>query len=96
MAFRSLPRAQFSTLQQGIFPVYFGMQTALPILLAITYPGEKTVLRRTDSSLAGVLAPENRYTVLAPLALIFSMGLANATIVGPATTRVMRQRKHQG
>ena len=33
--------------------------------------------------------------MLAPLVIMFSTSLANALVVGPATTRVMRERKHQ-
>ncbi|KAK3083594.1 hypothetical protein LTR53_020128, partial [Teratosphaeriaceae sp. CCFEE 6253] len=41
VAFTALPRAQFSTLQQAIFPPYFSFQTALPVILALTWPGDK-------------------------------------------------------
>jgi hypothetical protein len=37
-AYRILPRPQFSTLQSALFQTYF-MQTALPLILAFTFPG---------------------------------------------------------
>ena len=92
VAFRALPRPQFATLQSNIFPVYFAMQTALPAALALTYPGS----RGAPSSLSGVLADENRWSVLIPLAANFAAGAVNMLWLGPKTTEVMRLRKHQG
>ncbi|CAD6442857.1 209ed46b-7599-4741-b4be-838acc39bfe4 [Sclerotinia trifoliorum] len=94
VAFRSLPRAQFSVLQQNLFPIYFGIQTALPAVLAITYPGSHTHLG-TVSGISGTLAEVNRWSVLVPLATMFVTGLANMVVIGPATTRLMKERKHQ-
>lgn len=70
------------------------MQTALPVLLTLTYPGTKT--SRSSSSLAGVLMAQNRYTVFAPLALALTINAANLLYISPQTTKVMKQRKHQG
>jgi len=94
VAYKALPRPQFSSLQQKIFPIYFGIQTALPVVLALTYPGSKTSLG-TASSLSGVVAEANRMTVLMPLAAMFVAGLANLVYGGPATTSIMKERKHQ-
>ncbi|MCJ1314221.1 hypothetical protein MMC25_007901 [Agyrium rufum] len=91
VAYKALPRPQFATLQTALFPIYFGMQTALPILLALTYPGTRTAA----SGPTGVLAEENRLTVLAPLGLILSSSFANMALIGPQTTKIMRERKHQ-
>jgi len=96
VAYRALPRAQFSSLQQAIFPVYFSMQTALPVILALTYPGERTAIAFRPSSLSGVLETQNRLHVLTPLLAMFVTSLANLVAVGPATTRIMKERKHQG
>lgn len=98
MAYKALPRPQFSSLQQAIFPVYFSLQTALPVVLALTYPGEKSSLtsNSTPSGLGGFLAEKNRTSILIPLMTIFASSLANLFVVGPATTRIMRERKHQG
>lgn len=95
VAIRTLPRAQFALLQSKLFPIYFSMQTAIPIVLALTYPLNKTAIGGR-SGVAGVLAPSNRWAVLAPIALMFLAGLANLVVVGPATARCMRDRKSQG
>ncbi|KAF5873674.1 uncharacterized protein Bfra_005138 [Botrytis fragariae] len=94
VAYKSLPRPQFSVLQQNIFPIYFGIQTALPAVLAITYPGSRTHLG-TVSGISGTLAEVNRWSVMVPLATMFVTGLANLVVIGPATTRIMKERKHQ-
>ncbi|TVY49857.1 putative mitochondrial outer membrane protein [Lachnellula cervina] len=94
VAFKALTRPQFSQLQQKIFPIYFSIQTALPVVLALTYPGSRNPLG-PSSSLSGTLAESNRWSVLAPLATMFVGGLVNLVYVGPATTRIMRERKVQ-
>ncbi|KAI9732249.1 MAG: hypothetical protein M1818_007568 [Claussenomyces sp. TS43310] len=94
VAFRALPRPQFAVLQSKMFPIYFSLQTALPIVLALTYPGIPTPLG-TASGPAGVLADVNRWSVLAPILSAFATSLANLLVVGPATTRVMGERRQQ-
>ena len=96
MAYKALPRPQFASLQQAIFPIYLSLQTALPVLIALTYPGEHKLTGSTNSGLGGVLAEGNRTHVLMPLLMVFASSLANLALVGPATTRIMRERKHQG
>ena len=96
VAYRALPRPQFSSLQQAIFPVYFSMQTALPIILALTYPGERTAIAFRPSSFPGVFEQQNRLHVLTPLLTMFVTSFANLMAVGPATTQIMKERKHQG
>lgn len=91
MAFKTLPRPQFSLLQQKIFPIYFGMQTALPAVLALTYPGVGTA-----SGIQGVFVEANQSSVLAPLATMFITGLANMVLLRPATAKIMKARKLQG
>jgi hypothetical protein len=71
------------------------MQTALPVVLALTYPGVKSPLG-TASGLQGTFAEVNRWSVLLPLATMFVTGLANFAFIGPATTNIMKERKHQG
>ncbi|KAF7506321.1 hypothetical protein GJ744_011894 [Endocarpon pusillum] len=95
VAYRALPRPQFSSLQQAIVPIYFSMQAALPVILALTYPGERTAIGSRPSGLSGVLEQQNRLHVLTPLLTILVTGLANLMAVGPATTRIMKERKHQ-
>jgi len=72
------------------------MQTGLPVLLALTYPGVKTILGREGSGIGGTLTDVNRWSVLAPLATMFVTGVINMTFVGPMTTSIMKERKHQG
>ncbi|KAM7202082.1 protein of unknown function (DUF4149) domain containing protein [Naviculisporaceae sp. PSN 640] len=93
VSFQVLTRPQFAALMAKIFPVYFSMQTVLPVVMAITYPGSSTSL--APSGLAGVLDSSNRWTVLAPIAAIFASGLANLAVIGPATTKTMDERKRQ-
>jgi len=97
VSYRALPRAQFATLQQSIFPVYFALTSALPVLLAFTYPGTRPVLSTSPISAgwSGVLAETNRRSALIPLVTMFATSLANMLFVGPETTRIMRERKHQ-
>ena len=68
------------------------MQTALPAVLALTYPGSL----RGASGISGVMEKSNTYSVLVPLATMFVTGLANVAYLGPATTKIMRDRKVQG
>ena len=64
-------------------------------MLALTYPGSKSLLV-TASGIQGTLAEANRWSVLMPVATMFATGLANWAYVGPATTKIMKARKHQG
>ncbi len=96
IAYQALPRPQFSTLQQALFPVYFSLQTALPVVMALTYPGTQSPLGSSPSGPSGFFAKENRTSVLAPITTIFAMNLTNLLVLGPATTRIMRERKRQG
>lgn len=96
MAFKTLPRAQFASLQAAIFPIYFSLQTALPLLLALTYPSAKTLTGSSPSGFSGFFDSQNRLDVLTPIAMIFAINVANLTYVGPKTNHTMRLRKHQG
>lgn len=71
------------------------MQTALPAILALTYPGSKIHLD-PQSGIQGTFAEVNRWSVLVPLGIMFVAGLANWFIVGPKTIHIMKLRKHQG
>ncbi|KLJ05751.1 hypothetical protein EMPG_10791 [Blastomyces silverae] len=95
IAYRTLPRPQFSTLQASIIPVYFSIQAALPVVVALTYPGTKTFVGRGPSSLSGVFAEDQRTTTLLPLVTMFVAGLTNRLVLGPMTAKIMRQRRHQ-
>ncbi|KAI2792517.1 hypothetical protein POX_b02555 [Penicillium oxalicum] len=90
VAFRALPRPQFATLQTAIFPVYFSMQTALPIVVALTASRHGQAL-----GLSGLAAPENRFNTLLPMATVAITGLINMFVLRPLTVKTMRERKHQ-
>lgn len=64
-------------------------------MLALTYPGVKSP-HGAVSGLGGTMAEVNRWSVLAPLATIFVTSLINMVVIGPATTSIMKERKHQG
>ncbi|KAK0621248.1 hypothetical protein B0T17DRAFT_533397 [Bombardia bombarda] len=93
VSFQMLARPQFAILMAKLFPVYFSMQTALPVVLALTYPATTTT--PSGGGVAGVLDVANRWTVLVPIAAMFATALANLAVVGPATTRCMDDRKMQ-
>ena len=95
VSFRALPRAQFATLQTALFPVYFRMQTALPLLMALTYPAERTAIGTIPAGLSGILHPQNRLHALTPLSIIFATAVTNLLYIQPATVKCMRERKHQ-
>jgi hypothetical protein len=78
-----------------IFPIYFSMQTALPAVMALTYPGSKNPFG-SAGGVSGVLDPSNRWSVLAPLASAFLCSLGNLVFIGPATTKCMDERRQQG
>ncbi len=78
-----------------LFPIYFALQSALPAVLALTYPASRNPFGPAGG-IAGVLDSRNRATVLAPLAAAFVCAVANLAAVGPRTTRVMEERKAQG
>lgn len=94
-AFRVLPREQFATLQTHLLPIYFSVQTTLPLVLALTLPSERMATGTVASGIAGVLDPTNRVQVLIPLAVAFFTGAANCWMVGPATAKTMKKRKLQ-
>lgn len=71
------------------------MQAALPAVLALTYPGSRNPFGAA-AGVAGVLAPSNRWTVLAPLAGALLCGLANLVMVAPTTAKVVIERFEQG
>lgn len=88
IAFRVLPRPQFSVLQQHTFPTYFTLQSIIPVVLALTYP------RGRGGPAALYRGGENKL-VVSLFATMFITAVANWAWLGPATTRCMRERKHQ-
>ncbi|EMD01112.1 hypothetical protein BAUCODRAFT_29508 [Baudoinia panamericana UAMH 10762] len=100
LAFKVLPRPQFSTLQTAIFPPYFTFQTALPLVLAATWPGEQLAgiggaALRQNAGPRGLLEGDNVWVAMIPIVTMFGTSLLNLLVLGPATTRVMKERKHQ-
>jgi len=100
LAFKALPRPQFSTLQQAIFPPYFTFQAALPVLLALTWPGDKIAQVGTraitqNTGFWGIFSDNSFWTAGIPVAIMFATSAANLFVFGPATTKVMKERKHQ-
>lgn len=89
--FRTLERPQFSAVQSKLFPIYFSLQTATPVVLAITHPSNSRLL-----SLDGLLSSANRWTALAPIATMFTSALLNLVVLLPATIDVMAKRRLQG
>ncbi|KAI9929276.1 hypothetical protein ASPWEDRAFT_168884 [Aspergillus wentii DTO 134E9] len=89
VAFRALPRPQFASLQAATFPVYFSLQSALPVVVALTASKGADAI-----GVSGLLAPESRGT-LVPMATVLVTGLINQFILRPRTINVMRERKHQ-
>lgn len=79
-----LPRPQFTTLQKRVFPIYFGIETALAVATAVTYP---------SGSISALAA--NRVD-LALLGVTLGMSVLNLLVYGPKTTEAMVQRSHQG
>ena len=67
--------------------------------MALTYPGIKSLSpvggANEASGIFGVLDVRNRYSVLLPIAGMFITGALNMAYLGPVTTKVMKERKHQ-
>lgn len=93
--FRVLERPAFSAAQQALFPIYFSLQTALPVILALTYPGSSNPLG-VSSGLSGLLDESVRYDTLLPIAVAFLTGAANLFVLLPVTTGIMAERRAQG
>lgn len=51
---------------------------------------------RKNAGYAGLLEEENLWTALIPIVLMAGTSLLNLAALGPATTKVMKERKHQG
>lgn len=91
---RTVDRPAFSAIQQKLFPIYFGMQTALPIVMALTYPGNSLI--GLSSGYKGLLSEFARWHSLVPIATMFLTGIINYTILLPWTTKIMKARRGQG
>ena len=71
------------------------MQTALPAILALTYPGQK-LLPGESSSLSSFFSDRNRWNVLVPVTTMFLSGLANMAFIRPVTAKCKEERNCQG
>lgn len=71
--------------------MYFTLQSALPVVIALTSSKGGQL-----NGLSGLLAPENRFGTLLPLATVAVSGLINQVILRPLTVQTMNERKHQG
>ncbi|KAM4060335.1 hypothetical protein HRG_002089 [Hirsutella rhossiliensis] len=91
--YKTIDRPAFSAAQKGLFPIYFSMQTVLPAVLALTFPG--STLAGVPSSISGLLDGSNRWSSLAPIAIMFLGGLTNLVVLLPATLKVMKERRGQ-
>ncbi|KAI0862644.1 hypothetical protein F4860DRAFT_471316 [Xylaria cubensis] len=95
-SFKVLERPQFAILQRAVFPAYFGIQTAAPVVLALTYPGRAGRFAAVlPQGISGVLHPTNRWGVLVPLSAAFVTGLVNLVYFLPETNKVTAQRRKQ-
>lgn len=92
--FKTVGRHSFSAIQTGLFPIYFGIQTAVPVILALTYPSN--ALFGVPAGVAGVLHETGRWTSLLPLSTIFVTGLVNLVVLLPLVNQVMKDRRGQG
>jgi hypothetical protein len=94
VAFRVLPRPQFSTLQKHTFPVYFTLQTLAPLAMLITYPSGYSRLIPYFASSPTVQTTTDNLTMWL-ISTMFVTAVSNLLYVGPKTTEIMRLRKHQ-
>ncbi|KAI1267413.1 hypothetical protein F5Y18DRAFT_337330 [Xylariaceae sp. FL1019] len=95
LSFKVLERPQFAILQRAVFPAYFGIQAAAPVVLALTYPGGGLRSPLLRQGISGVLHPANRWTVLVPLTTALVTGLANLVYFLPETNKVTALRRQQ-
>ncbi|KJZ71794.1 hypothetical protein HIM_08814 [Hirsutella minnesotensis 3608] len=91
--YKAIDRPAFSLVQRALFPVYFSIQTAVPIVLALTFPGNS--LAGVPSGISGLLDVSSRWDSLAPIAAMFVTGLVNLVVMLPATNKVMKERRGQ-
>ena len=92
--FKKVERPAFSAAMTGLFPIYFGLQTALPVALALTFPGN--ALSGVPSGIPGLLDVSSRWDSLAPITTMFLTGLLNLLVLLPASTKTMKERRGQG
>ena len=92
--FKTVDRANFSAIQNNMFPIYFGLQSALPVVLALTFPGSP--LLGVSSGVSGLFDPSSRWDSLLPLGVAFVTGVLNLGVLMPATIKIIKERRGQG
>lgn len=92
--FKAVDRASFSAIQQKLFPIYFGLQTVLPGVLALTFPGN-TLIGLANGP-AGLVSEFARWHSLLPISVMAITGAINLTVLLPMTVEVMKKRRGQG
>jgi hypothetical protein len=91
---RTVDRPSFSAIQQKLFPIYFGLQTILPGILALTFPGNSLI--GLSNGPRGLVTEFARWHSLLPIGIMALTGAVNFTILLPLTTETMKQRRGQG
>ncbi|KAK2481784.1 hypothetical protein H9L39_07423 [Fusarium oxysporum f. sp. albedinis] len=91
--FRTVDRPSFSAIQQKLFPIYFGLQTVLPGVLALTYPGNTLI--GLSNGPAGLVSEFARWHSLLPISIMALTGAVNLLVFLPLTVEVMKQRRGQ-
>ncbi|RSL61288.1 hypothetical protein CEP54_006281 [Fusarium duplospermum] len=86
-------RPSFSAIQQKLFPIYFGLQTILPGILALTFPGNSLI--GLSNGPRGLVTEFARWHSLLPIGIMALTGAVNFTILLPLTTETMKQRRGQ-
>ncbi|KAK5990006.1 Xanthocillin biosynthesis cluster protein D [Cladobotryum mycophilum] len=89
--YKTVTRPSFSAIQTGLFPIYFGIQTALPAILALTFPGSPS----TPSGIYGILDESHRWGSLVPIATMLVTGVVNLVVLLPVTVKTMKERRGQ-
>lgn len=92
--FKTVTRQAFSSIQTGLFPIYFGLQTVLPVVLALTFPG--SALLGLSSGISGLLDVSAHWGSLLPISATFVTGFVNLVVLYPLVTTVMKDRRGQG
>jgi len=99
VAYKTLPRPLFARLQQVTFPIFFALQTGLSAIIAMTFPGDKLMntSARINTGITGLWSTgDNIWTSGTPIAVMLLSSAANLLVFGPQTTKVMKERHHQG
>ncbi|KAK4224153.1 hypothetical protein QBC38DRAFT_511953 [Podospora fimiseda] len=92
LSYKVLPRTYFANLMAKIFPVYFTLQSVVPVILTLTYPGSRNPFGFA-SGISGLRAQGKGVGIALGVAMV--CGLVNLGVVGPETTRCMDERRGQ-